>query len=517
MKACLLRCVALLGLASFCFGGEYRGRVGNLAASFSLDWHDDGTVSGTYSYPDRPGTTYRLVGVNPREGILMLEEFTGDRKTARCELTKRLTGDKIVWAGKMFNTDGRVFRMSFRRSREVAPETGAMEDEILIVDFGNPQVPGDLDERLQAARKEAEVLASGEGLEAHLFGELHYGWVAPGRLGYGENPDQEIPLWKEKGEMVWAAVRVLEDRAEIQYETPGGHRSILAGKRSGPGTLRLATEENDWEFRRMERGDATVWTGSTTRGPERSLLIYRPRDAIYYGRWVKMENLAPEACLWIDHSWGSRFYQRRFPYTQGREVKATVTRVVMEGEAVARVECRDEDGMIYEAVFDSNRKLERIPAVEGMPVYLRVEEERIRHLIGMWHVISWRGDVKTPVEFRMFPTEMADIDWGSLEPIKINEALYGGLPQRVLRPDFFGVMDWHCWVIWHVEEDFIAWPLPGDEGAGILELESIALEEPGAVLPWNPVAESIPFPTLQKRVGDYNFTTGFAGTLPGNR
>ena len=36
----------------------------------------DGTVTGTYSYPNRPGTTYRLAGVNPRAGILTLDEFT---------------------------------------------------------------------------------------------------------------------------------------------------------------------------------------------------------------------------------------------------------------------------------------------------------------------------------------------------------------------------------------------------------------------------------------------------------
>ena len=517
MKANFLFCVALVILTSLASGGEYRGHVGKLDAVFYLDWHEDGTVSGSYSYPDRPGVTYLLKGANPREGVLVIDEFTGKKRTARCELAKMLTGDEIVWAGKMFNTDGRIFEMSFSRFREVKAETEVMVDELPIVEFGNPQIPEDLDERLQSANLRAETLRVGDGLEANLFGELHYGWVAPGRLTYGENPVEEIPRWQKEGQMIWAALRIVEEQAELQWETPDGQRSICAGSVSGVGDLRLQAGEDSWDLRRLEIGNAVVWTGTTIRGPTRSLLVYRPRDAIYFSRYNKMEDIAPEACLWLDHSWGNRFHKLRFPAVYGDEVEARVSRIVERDGGIARVECKDENGTVYAADFDPVRKVERIPAVVGMPVYLMVEGEQIRRLLGTWHVISWRGDPKTPLEFRMFPTEMADVDWNTLEPIEITPRIYGHLPQRTLQPDFFGVIDWHCWVNWYIDEDFIAWPLPGDEGAGMLELEGIALEEPDESLPWIPASTPIPFPTRQNRVGDYNFTTGFGSALPGNR
>ncbi|MDF1859468.1 MAG: hypothetical protein P1U87_04600 [Verrucomicrobiales bacterium] len=516
MKSLLFLCALLPVLASVS-AGEYHGHVGKLDAVFSLDWQDDGTVTGTYSYPDRPGKTYRLAGTNPREGVLILDEFTGKKKTARCKLTKKLTGDQIIWVGKMFNRDGRVFEMSFRRLREVTSEPEPMQDELPSVEFGNPQIPVDLEERLLAARKRAETLATGDGLDADLFGELHYGWVAPGHLTYGEDPDREIPRWQADGQMIWAAIRILEKEVELQFETPDGHRHVLTGEVSDEGVLRLQEGGTDWELHHLELGNAVVWTGATTRGPERSLLVYRPRDAIYYGRWIQMEDIAPGACLWLEHSWGRRFHERRFPFVHGKEVEARVSRIVEQDGGVARVECQDGNGTVYEAAFDSIRDMERIPAVVGMPVYLMVEGSKIRRLLGMWHVISWRGAPGKPVEFQMFPTEMADLDRSSLEPIRLTPAVYGNLPKRILRPDYFGQIDWHCWVNWYVVEDVVAWPLPGDEGAGMLELESIALEEPGAALPWNPATTPIPFPTRQHRVGEYNFTTGYGSTLPGNR
>ncbi|MAS96716.1 MAG: hypothetical protein CMO55_26290 [Verrucomicrobiales bacterium] len=100
------------------FSGNYTGAVGNLDAKFSIDWHDDGTVSGEYSYPSRPGTTYRLTGNNHTEGKLYLEEYTGGTLTARCYLSKVLSGSVITWKGEMQNTDGRSFPMSFSRKRE---------------------------------------------------------------------------------------------------------------------------------------------------------------------------------------------------------------------------------------------------------------------------------------------------------------------------------------------------------------------------------------------------------------
>ena len=102
---------------------DYQGSVGKMKAVFSLTWHDDRTVTGTYSYPDRPGLVYRLSGNNPREGQLYLEEYTGNTLSARCFLQKELTGSAIVWKGRMVNTDGREFPMHFARARSGQPAT----------------------------------------------------------------------------------------------------------------------------------------------------------------------------------------------------------------------------------------------------------------------------------------------------------------------------------------------------------------------------------------------------------
>lgn len=109
----LLVCVTILPVT----GADYRGKVGKLEAVFSLEWHDDGSVSGAYAYPSKPGTVYGLAGSNPAEGELYLEEYTGDTLTARCALKKTVTNGVIVWRGEMHNTDGRVLEMEFARAR----------------------------------------------------------------------------------------------------------------------------------------------------------------------------------------------------------------------------------------------------------------------------------------------------------------------------------------------------------------------------------------------------------------
>lgn len=97
---------------------DYSGAVGKLKAEFSLDFHDDGSVSGTYSYPSRKGTVYRLSGSNPRQGELYLEEYTGTALSAKCYLSKRISEGAIVWEGVMKNTDGREFNMVISRTRD---------------------------------------------------------------------------------------------------------------------------------------------------------------------------------------------------------------------------------------------------------------------------------------------------------------------------------------------------------------------------------------------------------------
>ncbi|NRB76425.1 MAG: hypothetical protein HRU46_18850 [Verrucomicrobiales bacterium] len=120
----------LIATLSLCFlafpagAGDYTGDVGGLGAEFSLDWHNNGEVTGTYHYPSRPGVTYRLSGNNHTEGKLYLEEFTGDQLTAKIYLSKALTNNAIVWQGEMHNTDGRKFQMQFARGR-AAPKPAA--------------------------------------------------------------------------------------------------------------------------------------------------------------------------------------------------------------------------------------------------------------------------------------------------------------------------------------------------------------------------------------------------------
>lgn len=110
-----------VAVAACATAGDYSGNVGKLDAVFSIEWHDDGTVSGTYYYPSRTGVTYSLRGNNHTEGKLYLEEYTNGTLTARCYLSKELSGSAIVWKGEMQNTDGRRLPMAFARARNISP------------------------------------------------------------------------------------------------------------------------------------------------------------------------------------------------------------------------------------------------------------------------------------------------------------------------------------------------------------------------------------------------------------
>lgn len=97
---------------------RYTGNVGRQQAVYSITWNPDRTVSGTYYYPNwNQGTTYRLIGNNHTDGKLYLEEYTGSAISARIHLTKTLTAGEIVWSGKMYNTDGKIFDIRMARSR----------------------------------------------------------------------------------------------------------------------------------------------------------------------------------------------------------------------------------------------------------------------------------------------------------------------------------------------------------------------------------------------------------------
>lgn len=97
---------------------QYVGAVGRLKAVFTLTWNSNGSVTGTYFNPTRDGSQYyALEGFNPSEGVLELNEYTGDVRTARIRLTKQISPGWIAWTGKMYNTDGRVLDISMQRER----------------------------------------------------------------------------------------------------------------------------------------------------------------------------------------------------------------------------------------------------------------------------------------------------------------------------------------------------------------------------------------------------------------
>jgi hypothetical protein len=97
---------------------------------YDLIWGKDGSVKGTYFYPDRPGIVYQLLGTNPAEWELYLAEYTGKDLTARCRSWKRIEAGEIVWEGAMKNLDGREFPMTLRRIRE-----SQMEEENRVDDY----------------------------------------------------------------------------------------------------------------------------------------------------------------------------------------------------------------------------------------------------------------------------------------------------------------------------------------------------------------------------------------------
>ena len=101
------------------FGSQYVGTLNAASARFSIVWHDDGTVSGSYYLQSRgSGNRRRLVGSNDTEGKLYLEEFSGSQVSARYRLSKTLTSTEIIWSGNVTGIDGVTKLCSFRRNRD---------------------------------------------------------------------------------------------------------------------------------------------------------------------------------------------------------------------------------------------------------------------------------------------------------------------------------------------------------------------------------------------------------------
>lgn len=96
---------------------HYTGSVGNLGASFSLVWGQDGQIEGSYFYPARdPGHKYVLKGKNLVEGQLNLIEYDNGNPSANLSLAKKTRDGKVVWSGIMSNQDGRQIPVEMIRN-----------------------------------------------------------------------------------------------------------------------------------------------------------------------------------------------------------------------------------------------------------------------------------------------------------------------------------------------------------------------------------------------------------------
>jgi len=93
---------------------SFAGKVGAKEATFRLRF-DQGHVTGTYN---QGASTYRLEGRHFK-AKMVLEEFTGERLTARIDLNLVETGAVVRWEGTMHNTppDNRVLPIYFERPR----------------------------------------------------------------------------------------------------------------------------------------------------------------------------------------------------------------------------------------------------------------------------------------------------------------------------------------------------------------------------------------------------------------
>lgn len=117
----------------------YGGTVGKLEAIFFIEFTGEGNrVDGWYYYPSRGrAKRYTLGGTNPKNGVILLQEYTprengAERLTANCRLEKRLTKTRIIWEGRMDNTDGRAFKMVFSRKRaggKAAVKKGGLNEQ----------------------------------------------------------------------------------------------------------------------------------------------------------------------------------------------------------------------------------------------------------------------------------------------------------------------------------------------------------------------------------------------------
>lgn len=125
-----------------------KGSVGNLSAIYSLTWHSDGTINGTYNYPGRPGNVYTLTGRDFKNGNIELTEYTDSKPTANCNLTLQ----QNCYVGQMNNTDGRQLAMTMC---EQEPSPVLTEDAFYILNVAAVKTGS------EAIAKSAELKAMG--------------------------------------------------------------------------------------------------------------------------------------------------------------------------------------------------------------------------------------------------------------------------------------------------------------------------------------------------------------------
>jgi hypothetical protein len=119
MRAVLAALLALAPLTlAYAESYGYTGNVGSKAAYLTIEWPKGSAkkagwfITGKYSILESD-KTYQLRGQNPRQGRLILEEYTGDKRTATIRLKKSKVKGKITWSGTMRNADGRRIPVKF--------------------------------------------------------------------------------------------------------------------------------------------------------------------------------------------------------------------------------------------------------------------------------------------------------------------------------------------------------------------------------------------------------------------
>lgn len=152
----------------------FTGKIGAKEATFRLRFEPDGRVTGTYS---QSGSTYRLEGRHTKDTV-QLDEYTGERVTARIELARLESGGSNRWEGTMRNTppDNRVFPVSFAPSETANSGSTLAESGGTVGDFAYQGKVGPYDAAFQLRFEQngrvtgSYILATNKNLVLRLEG-----------------------------------------------------------------------------------------------------------------------------------------------------------------------------------------------------------------------------------------------------------------------------------------------------------------------------------------------------------